>query len=596
MNDDELAALLALPEAPDTPPDMALAELLGIDIANLPAPKIVRQDKEEREHKPKSELPIATFDFETDPGEPPLFDEKTGKIIAQGLKIAPFAWGFFDGSKYVSHYGEENCAEKLIEFMGSLDEPHIIYAHNGGMFDFLFLIPWLEKELFIINGRIVECKIGKHILRDSFAIIPVALKAFGDKREIEIDKLKRKVRKKHKAEIMDYMRQDCIGLWKGISVYRERFGLSLTMATTALKELEKRYGGKGKTIKRLDAKSDEFFRGFYYGGRVECFTRGIIKREVKSYDVNSMYPYVMSQFKHPVGNEYKITKEITNETDFAIIRARSTGSLPVRTKEGLRFIRDESPIVFNATGHEIREGMRLGILKIEHVEAAYECSEHTNFADFVAPLYAMRIEAKARGDKIDTLFLKLLLNSCYGKTALNPRDFCEYWISGDNRENPTGEGWQAIVVSDSYVVWERALAEYAPEKIAGKFVNVATAASITGGARSLLLTAIESATAPLYCDTDSILAEALPVVANDIDLGAWKLEMQANEAAIAARKIYALWQDNVCVKMACKGARLTPDQIRHVASGDQIRWTSPVPKISLDNSQRYVSRVIRSVA
>lgn len=596
MTDDTLLAeMLALPENVANEDDAALAQMLGIDLSQISMPRVVIAESGARRDS-KAEMPIATFDFETDPGEPPLLDPVTGRTIAEGLKIAPFAWGFFDGVKYASHYGEEHCAQKFVEFIREIDDPHIIYAHNGGMFDFLFLLPWLEKEMFIINGRIVECRIGRHVLRDSFAIIPVALKAFGDKREIEIDKLKRSVRRKHKAEIMDYMRQDCEGLWKGVNVYRERFGLSLTMASTALKELEKTHGGKGKVIKRLNANLDGFFRQFYYGGRVECFAKGIIKRELRAYDVNSMYPFIMASRKHPVGNSYVESREITDDTDFAIVRAWSKGALPVRTKEGLRFMRDGGVATFAATGHEIREGMRLGVLKIDAVEAAFTCDEHADFAAFVDPLYAMRNEAKARGDKIDTLFLKLVLNSAYGKTALDPNDFCEHWITGPGRDMPEGDGWRAIVMAGDYVVWQRSLAEIAPEKIAKKYINVATAASITGGARSVLLEAIESAASPIYCDTDSVIAESLPVAANDTELGAWKLEAEADQAAIAARKIYALWREEKCIKLACKGARLTPDQIRSVAEGGAVLWQAPVPKLSLDGRQQYVHRVIRAVA
>lgn len=545
-----------------------------------------------RKRKEKIEWKIATFDFETDPGEPPVYDA-SGKILIEGKTIKPFAWGFYDGCIYVS-WNKENCVEKFVEYIKEIEEPHYIYAHNGGNFDFLFLLPYIEQDMLIINGRIVECRIGKHKLRDSYAILPVPLKAFGDKKEIDINKLHASRREKYMREIMDYMRQDCVGLYDAVLKFKERFGLSLTMAATAFKELEKRYGGRAKTIKRLTRDQDNLFRQFYFGGRVQVFQPGIIKRELKLHDVNSMYPFVMAQFDHPVGDTYIVGKEIEEKTDYALIRARSKGALPIRTKEGLRFVREPASREYFASGHEIRASLALGLLEIDAVVESYTFTERVSFRDFVEPIYKMRVEAKNRGDKIDTLFLKLLLNSSYGKMAIDPRRFCEYVIVPCNEELPAE--YEPIALTKDYIIAARSLETYDRKKVDRKFLNVATAASITAAARAHLLTALESAHRPIYCDTDSIIAENLAVNDDDIKLGAWKIEARADEAAIAARKIYALFDHGACVKSASKGARLTPEEIRIVASGGSVTWSAPVPKISLTGTQNYVRRTLKAVA
>ncbi len=43
---------------------------------------------------------------------------------------------------------------------------------------------------------------------------------------------------------------------------------------------------------------------FYYGGRVECFKKGIIEEKFSVIDITSAYPYAMI-FKHPIGVDYK---------------------------------------------------------------------------------------------------------------------------------------------------------------------------------------------------------------------------------------------------------------------------------------------------
>ena len=574
----------------DAPKIDAPQERVDLDglFASLDAPAR-RASDDEKARAPKTAR-IATIDFETDPGEPPIVDHD-GRVVVPGRIIKPFAWGFFDGTLYASASGDD-CVEKLIDHLMRLSEPHFIYAHNGGNFDFLFLLPYLEKDMMIINGRIVECRLGRHRLRDSYAIIPVALKAFGDKREIDIEKLHVTRRHKHMPEIMDYLRQDCVGLWKGVTEYETRFGLSLTMASTALGRLEQTYGKKGEKIKRLSRAQDGELRSYYYGGRVECFRKGILQEPLKYYDVNSMYPYVMAGVDHPVGNVFIEQTEIDEKTDFAEIDAESKGALPVRTKDGLLFAHGRG--TFRATGHEIRAGIETGTLTVHRVISAISAVERDNFADFVRPLYDMRLAAKERGDPIDTLFLKLLLNSAYGKLALNPRTFQEHQITRIDAEDMPREddGWSAIAMTDSYIVWARSIDEIAPEKINRKFVNVATAASITGAARAHLARAIARAERVAYCDTDSVLAEAIDMPCDPNALGSWKVEAEADEAAIAAKKIYALFRDGGCIKLASKGVRLTAEDIRKVAMGGSVTWQSPVPKIKLTGHQIYTRREI----
>src|SRR6516225_5266481 len=98
---------------------------------------------------------IATSDFETDPFE-------------HGVVPKPFCAGYYDGENYWDFWGDD-CAARLVDHFRSIEEPTVVYFHNGGKFDFFFFIEDLEQDVKIINGRIVKAQIGKVELRDSYA-------------------------------------------------------------------------------------------------------------------------------------------------------------------------------------------------------------------------------------------------------------------------------------------------------------------------------------------------------------------------------------------------------------------------------------------
>jgi hypothetical protein len=73
-------------------------------------------------------MKLAVIDAETDP-------------FRYGRKPEAFAWGFYDGETYVDFWGADSTL-KLMNYIAALREPHVIYAHNGGKFDFFYLLPW----------------------------------------------------------------------------------------------------------------------------------------------------------------------------------------------------------------------------------------------------------------------------------------------------------------------------------------------------------------------------------------------------------------------------------------------------------------------
>ena len=568
---------------------------------------------------------IATTDFETDPAK-------------QGRAMFPFAWGFYDGSTYREHYGND-AVNSLVDYIRCLPCPHIIFAHNGGKFDFQFLVPFLEGDILFIGSRIVKAHIkglpdpvtGKpmmHVLRDSAAMMPVKLADAGEKDHFDYSLMEAGVRDKHKKAILKYLRQDCVGLYDTVQLWLKAFGpRHLTMASAAMEKLNLAMAPQGmdeqsskafRVYERMSPEQDAVLRPFYFGGRVECFKTGLIKApygSLKVFDITSSYPYCMKEFLHPVGAGYIVTRDITEDTDFVCVDAWSNGALPIRQDDGsLAF-----PVgrgTFNTTIHEVRAGLETGRLKIHKILSARGSPKKSTFADFIDTYFALRNEAKANGDKVFDLFWKLVMNGAYGKFAQNPRNFKDRVIVQPDQEPPSeAHGWRRDVIMPEMEIWARPTEEYYPGSLARSFLNLGTGASITGAARANLLRGLSAATNPLYCDTDSIICEDMEagkfgVEMNGKKLGGWKLEATGDSVAICGKKLYAFFGDRDadeavnakrikeygdarCIKLASKGVRLSAQDMLRVAEGETVTYTPEFPSLKPDGRQVWQSRDVK---
>ena len=287
--------------------------------------------------------------------------------------------------------------------------------------------------------------------------------------------------------------------------------------------------------------------------------------------------------------------------------------MPVKDENGsLRFPHGRG--FWKCSIHEFNAGLEAGTIKVDKIIKTWDFLERASFAEFIDHYYSMRLAARAAGDDVNTLFYKLIMNSAYGKFAQNPRDFKEYQfsdISPDGRfRGPKKQcwctnaphcncgGWRiACEPTSTYMMWAKPVTRHKDYGIRRGWHNFANTTSITGAARSLLLRAIVQCDTPLYCDTDSLICKDLKgVEIHEKNLGAWKLEKVGSKIAIAGKKMYSIWQNGNCVKTACKGVKLTPDEIAAVASGDEVEYRSPAPQMKFDGRQVPLRRRVRKTA
>ena len=512
---------------------------------------------------------IAVADCETDP-----FNGTTD--------IKPFIWGFFDGESFKTFDDTDSFVDFIRGFSG------VCFAHNGGKFDWHFILDKLDKrrKVHITNGRIARARIGKCEIRDSWSILPIPLGAY-QKDSIEYWKFTAEHRGKYIDEITEYLRGDCVYLHRLISEFYARFPAQMTLASTSMKVWAQM---SGREIPRASPGFDSTIRPFYFGGRVEAFSTGIITGEHTIADINSAYPAAMMK-QHPWGFKYNVGTRIDDsaiERSFIRFTGLSRGALPVRMADkSLAF--PERFGEYWATGHEIKSGLETNTIRIERITEVYEWLETIDFGEYITRFFEEKSRAKDKGDKEGYLFAKLFMNSLYGKFAANPAKYKEYKIDGQYNE-PDAEWLPAGNIDGDYAFFARPIPPSAQ-----RFFNVATAASITGRVRAYLLESLHAVTRPVYCDTDSIIAVEASNLTQSDTLGDWSVEARPDRLAIAGKKLYAAWQAGNVVKLASKGVRLSADEIEKVARGQTVSYNSLAPTFSIGRGRFITSRTIRGL-
>jgi hypothetical protein len=516
-----------------------------------------------------------TFDCETDPF-------KFGRVPK------PFLWGLYTDQGFEWFKTTEDFIDRIKNFKG------ILYAHNGGKFDFHFLFDYItpQDKIMVINGRIAKMKIGDCELRDSYLLLPVPLSAY-KKDEIDYEKFEEYNRKIYLTEIVSYLHGDCKYLYDILSVNFEDYGQKLTLATSAFNFWHKNYAKVEKP--QTNRYFFEHFKPFYYGGRVQCFQKGIINKPFKMYDINSAYPFAMKS-EHPYGTLYKIESKL-NEKDmerkFIRFKGISNGVLPYREKGKLLFPTDNSPREYFATGWELRLGLEKGLVKINKIERVYNFTRKISFGDYVDHFFKLKAASKDIDDA-RYLLAKLYMNSLYGKFGQSSLDHKEYTLISPeyisdflaSNENSLFEGELGAFALMSVPIDEKNM----------KFFNVCTAASITGFVRAYLYDQILKVKNPIYCDTDCVVCEDGDFNVGK-ELGQWGFEGNFRSGAIGGKKLYAFEYEvakkSQTHKISSKGVKLNAKQIYSIARGEEIEYKNDAPSFSIHKDVEFLTRNIK---
>jgi hypothetical protein len=186
-------------------------------------------------------------------------------------------------------------------------------------------------------------------------------------------------------------------------------------------------------------------RHAYYGGRTDLWYVGERKEITHQLDVNSLYPYVMMKKWFPcqllehgdglkdVGRKFSDqAKAMTAE----VWIDDPVGSWPVRCRDGTWFCRGKVHTVLS--GPELSRAALAGV--ITRVGRFNRYRLGMLFDKYIKYYWDKRVEAKAGGDKVQDMIVKLLMNSLYGKFGQLTSD----WVYSDS-SLPIGHYGQGVM-------------------------------------------------------------------------------------------------------------------------------------------------------
>jgi len=427
-----------------------------------------------------------------------------------------------------------------------------IYAHNGGNFDHLHVLPWLRARTAEFAWKVIPVQSSIQVLSiqhraskqtwkflDSFRLLPMSLdqasKTFGFKGKLTHDlKLD-----ENDPKWEPYLEQDCKALYEALSEFQnllvDKLGgeMGITAPSSAMKLYRRRYMGHGKTpaiipqhrhFKECSTRGEAcdgclhaWIRRGYYGGRVEVFRpRG---KGVSYYDINSSYPRAM--LEDMPGGEMRQFGPSKGPEDFAKFEKSAVGfveceveipdtcylpPLPYRCPRTGKLLFPVGRFSGVWSWHELKllsdplvEGTILNIKR----SVWYE--RKSLFFDYVKELYAYRDKSDPHYEEGLAAICKLMLNSSYGKFGMN-EDRREILVLGPGESAPEGATFPRLEDGEDDLLSRVC---YVETRVSPPYIIPQISAQITSIARVRLwlfmADVLRQRGKLYYCDTDGFL-------------------------------------------------------------------------------------------
>jgi hypothetical protein len=315
-------------------------------------------------------------------------------------------------------------------------------------------------------------------------------------------------------------------------------------------------------------------RGSYFGGRVEAYRIGRVDGPVHHFDVNAMYPWVMRDQEFPTVLRLTTPRGTLPEVKRWIESYCLVADCLLETQIPRYAVRLKDRLVFPVgtfrtalTTPDLMCALRLGHLREVSRVAVYERAPV--FASFVSDLYRLRLDARSRGNDVQSYLLKILMNSLYGKFAQRG----QVW---EKRADTPDRGVRQWIEIDAETGVTRSLRQFAgivqerTREAEGPESHPAIAAHVTAYAREALYAYQEAAGRGrvVYCDTDSLFtlpggSERLLERCDPTALGALKLEGVYPWMIIHGAKDYETPGHKVVKGVRGRAEWLDPNTIRH---------------------------------
>lgn len=508
--------------------------------------------------------------------------ETTGKDYFDKYGLTKvWLYAICDSNANIVNYGKS--IEEFIQFLRTLRGSRI-YFHNL-KFDGNFIIDWLLRNdyPFKYDIKVTDEKGFSTLIDDMGSFYSIKIN-FNKSTQVELcDSLKLipfKVEqiakdfnlpiKKGKIDYQDYTIDEdrleyVFGDVKIVAMALNHIisqGIDrLTIASSAYHNFKGYYDNRDyhSMFPQLDDDFLDAYRKAYRGGRSQVNPKfqDMILQGVKRYDINSMYPYIMSEMRLPYGKPIRTDKMGTSDFELYTLEIQfklKEGHLPTLLKKGAIF-GFESSYYTESNGIEL---LRISSIDYELLQRHYDIqackvvevwsffTTTTIFRDYINFWYERKLHSKG-AEKTEA---KLMLNSLYGKFGSNHKG---------NHKIP--------YLCDDIVAYEGSEEEDMPK------YYLPMAIAITSYAHKLLddfimLTGYDKF---VYCDTDSIhtFATMPNQYVHNTQLGKFKLEAIEEKSKYIRQKCYCT-KENGEINITCAGM---PDNCKKKliqTYGDQI--------------------------
>ena len=361
-----------------------------------------------------------------------------------------------------------------------------------------------------------------------------------------------------KSTLIDYCENDCKVLHQVLIKFKElvfsNWGINIekypTTPSLAFAIFRKDYMLEN-TIPITSGKVFNFIKKSFTGGSTDMFIP--YGKDIRCYDVNSLYPFIMKNKAFPVGNIFKFEGDITilgsdiyfiADSMVKTIRNLTHPYLQIhyKTSNGLRTISPNGK--FNMTINSPEYYNAIKDYKIQ-IKEGYYFKTSIVFDNYVTDLYNLRLKY-SKGSPMN-LTCKMLMNSLFGRFAMKPILSIQKFIGKEEFKFLT----EKYLIEDyldlgdhGYFVSYIDIFKTTKEPN----ISISIASAITAYSRVFMSKFKNNAPSVFklfYSDTDSIFVDRdLPKDLIGNEIGQFKLEYIFKEVVFLGPKIYGGLIDN----------------------------------------------------
>lgn len=320
--------------------------------------------------------------------------------------------------------------------------------------------------------------------------------------------------------------------------------LKVTISASSMDLFRRKY--LKKPIYQENRKKIDYMYKGYYGGRVETFKRGLFEREnieLKYYDVNSFYSFILQTNKYPIINEGRFKDKVTFE-DIENFDGNCYAELKIKDKYIPFLPLKTDKLIFplgKIKGYYDFYSLRKALIyDYEIIKLGkgliYENKEFI-FKDFITDLYKLRKELKSENNNTD-IIPKILMNSFYGKFGYNYKDK-EMIIDGSeihkyyNKKSYSVIPYSSIPELSYFYRVTTTNKSFIPNYTIPIYASYTTAIAREHLYKIFKKCSLEKI---YYCDTDSLITDK--ILETDMDIGGLKKEHTFQKLCLIKPKFY----------------------------------------------------------